>query len=291
MFIFNLGSDSSEGNIQHFDYTELRQQSVNLKNSIDSSNYKGYVCLTFDDGPDPYFTPAIVKELNRRNQRATFFLVGKYIQNLPTVNQLMIDGKHEVGNHTWSHIKLSHSGLGRAQDQLLKTSQSIKTYFGDEPNWYRPPYGLTNQSVNNLALNHGMRVLMWDVDTSDYLSPSPSTLLSRVSSRTFNGAVVLMHSNKANTNKSLPSILNWFERNKYLLVTASEWHQIKFHNKSIKDILLARMGVETIQLPPSHFNADLVDEITVEPSTNPNETVNQPVEEAVNSGTTGADEG
>lgn len=274
VFVFNLGSDvSNDEHFRVFDYSHLRDQSLEFNKNINTSNYQNYVCLTFDDGPDPVFTPAIVRELNRRGQRATFFLIGKYIQNQPFVTKLLIDGQHEVGNHTWSHMKLSHASFNNTTQQLMKTYIAIKNNFGVQPLWYRPPYGLTNSSVTNLAARDGMKLLMWDVDTSDYLNPSPTTLLNRVYRKSYNGAIILMHSNKKNTCIALPRILDYYEKNKYLLVTASEWYQLKYQHKSINEILLSRLDYEVYEIPSSHNNADEVIEFYVEPSIDPNEDI------------------
>ncbi len=275
MFVFNLGSEvSHDEQVRIFDYSELRASSFNLNKKVNETKFKNYVCLTFDDGPDPVFTPSIVHELNSRNQRATFFLIGKYIQNQPYVTKLLLEGQHEIGNHTWSHMKLSHTSLNNASQQLMKTSIAIKNSFGSQPLWYRPPYGLTNLSVTNIAVRDGMKLLMWDVDTSDYLNPTPTILLNRVLKKTYNGAIILMHSNKKNTLTALPRILDYFEKNKYLLVTASEWYELKFQHKSISDILFARLNLEIVDIPISHNNADEVFEYIIDPSSDPNESIN-----------------
>jgi peptidoglycan/xylan/chitin deacetylase (PgdA/CDA1 family) len=123
-----------------------------LNNSSENNEIKN-VSFTFDDGPHPIYTPHLLDVLKKRNIKATFFLLGEKICMYPEIaKRIHLEG-HEIGNHGWDHksfFSLSHNQM---TTQLKKTSLFIKKITGKNPTYFRPPYGHTNHSINNIVFD------------------------------------------------------------------------------------------------------------------------------------------
>jgi peptidoglycan/xylan/chitin deacetylase (PgdA/CDA1 family) len=163
--------------------------------------------LTFDDGPDPTWTPEVLRVLARYNARATFFAVGRYAEVYPQLIQAAVAAGHTVGNHTYSHWSLV--GLSREQfsREVLRAEEALGGYG---VKCLRPPYGHTDANTRAYAAELGYSVVMWTIDPYDWQQPGASVIASRVVSRAYPGAVVLFHDgggNRAQTVAALESVL------------------------------------------------------------------------------------
>lgn len=147
------------------------------------------VYLTFDDGPDPQWTPQVLRILARHDAQATFFMLGQSAAAHPDlVSRVRRDG-HAVANHTWSHPQLPHLGDGEVRSQLTRTS----TALGGKDRCMRPPYGATSPAVNSVVENSGRHSVLWDIDTEDWRRPGAQVIEHRVVQGAKPGAIVLMH--------------------------------------------------------------------------------------------------
>ncbi|MBN1926601.1 MAG: polysaccharide deacetylase family protein [Prolixibacteraceae bacterium] len=180
------------------------------------------VYLTFDDGPVPEVTPAIIDILNRYNIKATFFCVGENVVKYPEVYQQIIENGHTTGNHTFNHIK----GLSCSKDYYIKNVDEAARLINS--NLFRPPYGLLKQSQFN-TLRKRYNIIMWDVISCDYdKGLSPKSCISNVMDYVREGSIITFHDSvKAKTNvlESLPEII---ERLKH---EGFSFNKIKFPNK------------------------------------------------------------
>jgi len=148
------------------------------------------VALTFDDGPHPDSTPAILELLDRYHAKATFFLVGRRAERYPDLVRRIIDAGHEVANHTYDHLSLPMHTPGEAEEQLSRARDAI----GSECRWwFRPPFGHQTQATQRLARRMGYRVVAWSVIAEDWRSDSAEMMAERVMRGIMPGAIILMH--------------------------------------------------------------------------------------------------
>ncbi|MFD8522562.1 polysaccharide deacetylase family protein [Streptomyces capillispiralis] len=149
--------------------------------------------LTFDDGPDPRYTPDILDTLARYETRAMFFVCGEMAAENPDLLARMADEGHVVGNHTWSHPLLTELGRRRIRTEMERTSDVIEKAHGSRPEWFRAPYGAWNRAAFRLGAELGMEPLAWTVDTLDWTTPGTRTIVGRVADGAAPGVVVLSH--------------------------------------------------------------------------------------------------
>lgn len=154
-----------------------------------SHGHQPTVHLTFDDGPDPRWTPQVLAVLRRHGVRAVFFQVGQNVVAHPDlVRQIRSEG-HLVGNHTWSHARLTDLRNRAIGGQLDRTDAAL----GGRVRCVRPPYGATDPRVADVIGARGQRAVLWDVDPQDWARPGADRIVRRVLGRVHDGAVVLMH--------------------------------------------------------------------------------------------------
>ncbi|WP_329285557.1 polysaccharide deacetylase family protein [Streptomyces sp. NBC_00691] len=150
--------------------------------------------LTFDDGPDPRYTPGILETLRRHDCRAMFFVCGEMAVENPDLLREMAEDGHVVGNHSWSHPLIPKLRPSRIRDELGSTSEVIERTLGTAPLWYRAPYGAWNRHSFEIGAELGMEPLAWTVDTLDWKEPAAAgAIVRRVLDGAAPGAVVLSH--------------------------------------------------------------------------------------------------
>ncbi len=171
----------------------------------------GAVALTFDDGPDPTWTPQVLDILDRYGVKGTFFVTGAQVAAHPDLARAIVQRGHSIGNHTWNHPHLTRLSQQDLVDQLAGTSNIIRDATGGYiVSCARPPYRDGDQRVFDTIASLGMRPAYWSVDPNDYLRPAPGTLVSRVLGKVGPDGVVIMHDgggNRANTVAALPGII------------------------------------------------------------------------------------
>ncbi|MEV6957656.1 polysaccharide deacetylase family protein [Streptomyces sp. NPDC051207] len=149
--------------------------------------------LTFDDGPDPRYTPDILDTLAKHDVRAMFFVCGEMADAHRDLVSRMADEGHVVGNHTWSHPLLTRLTRSRIRSQLERTSDVIEEVYGEPPQWFRAPYGAWNRATFQIGADLGMEPLAWTVDTLDWTTPGVRSITRRVEKGAAPGVVVLSH--------------------------------------------------------------------------------------------------
>lgn len=179
------------------------------------------VALTYDDGPGVH-TNRLLDVLGRENARATFFMLGDNVpRNAATVRR-MRDMGMELGNHSRSHPNLTVLGVSGIRAQLADTQSRIRTASGVTPTVFRPPYGARNATVDAVAREQGMGVILWSVDPYDWRDRNASTVTSRVLGQAHPGAIILMHDIHGTTVDAAPAIVSGLKARGYALVTVSE---------------------------------------------------------------------
>ncbi|WP_328651977.1 polysaccharide deacetylase family protein [Micromonospora sp. NBC_00330] len=153
------------------------------------------LALTFDDGPDPRYTPQVLALLREYDVRATFCVVGENAQNHPDLIQSIVDAGHTLCNHSWHHdVGLGARSADAIRSDLLRTNAAIRAAVPNAPIvWYRQPGGAWTYPVVSVAQQLGMTPLHWSVDPSDWELPGASKITATVLSQAQPGSVVLLH--------------------------------------------------------------------------------------------------
>lgn len=140
----------------------------------------GELALTFDDGPNPAWTPRLLEILARHDVRATFFLLGSRAQTEPTLVRQIAAAGHLIGNHSWSHPNLALASASRIKEELSRTSQTLEEITGAPVRFFRPPFGARRPEVLRTARRLGMVPVMWNAMTSDWENPSAEAIAGRL---------------------------------------------------------------------------------------------------------------
>ncbi|MFH1067413.1 MAG: polysaccharide deacetylase family protein [bacterium] len=167
------------------------------------------IAITFDDGPTPGVTDVILKELDKHNLRATFFMIGKKVEVSPALAKEVVDAGHEAANHSYTHSVLSRFSASQVEYELEKTQEAIFNATGKAPLWFRPPYGAFNKRAQgHIPLSKGLGIVYWSVDPRDWSRPGASAITSRVVSQTTPGSIVLLHDLHSQTAEAVPNIFS-----------------------------------------------------------------------------------
>jgi len=136
----------------------------------------GQLALTFDDGPNPAWTPRLLDLLAEHKVHATFFMVGKFVKAELELARRVAEGGHLIGNHTWSHPDLSRIRSANVLDELTRTSDILAGITGKPVVYFRPPFGARRPYVLKLARRLGLIPVTWNAMTEDWKEPSADTI-------------------------------------------------------------------------------------------------------------------
>jgi peptidoglycan-N-acetylglucosamine deacetylase len=166
------------------------------------------IALTFDDGPTPGITELVLDVLKQRQLCATFFMIGNRISAAPEIARRALAEGHEIGNHSLTHRKLTLLPEAEAKEEMQKTQEVIAEVLHHRAVWFRPPFGVLHQKQAAMAQAMGLRVLLWDVDSTDWAKPGEEKIIETVSEKTISGSIIMLHDVDQQTVNALPSILD-----------------------------------------------------------------------------------
>lgn len=138
------------------------------------------LALTFDDGPNPAWTPQLLDMLGKRGIRATFFLIGSFADEEPILTRYIADAGHLIGNHSWSHPNLAITAPSRVREELTRTKKMLEQIVGKPVRYFRPPFGARRPDVLRIARELGMTPVLWNAMTSDWSEKSAETITARL---------------------------------------------------------------------------------------------------------------
>lgn len=180
------------------------------------------LALTFDDGPDATVTPRVLEALAKHDARATFFVLGRQARVHPELVRAIVDGGHALGHHSYSHAQRLSSA--EAADELERTCALIAEAAGREPTVFRPPYGIIDSRLCDLARERGHVAVTWTISSADS-RPIGAEVIARNIIYTPNpGDIVLMHDGPghAATAAALPEVLDKLGASGFRFVTLPE---------------------------------------------------------------------
>ncbi|MBN2910130.1 polysaccharide deacetylase family protein [Polycladomyces sp. WAk] len=191
------------------------------------SGGKKVVALTFDDGPDTYYTNQVLNILKKEGVHATFFVTGKNAQAHPEMIRRILQEGHVLGNHSWNHPDLTRLTQSQAVAQIERTNTVIFKLTGMRMRLFRPPYGKLNDQLKQRFHQMGYTIVNWSVDTRDWAGTPVAKIMRYVQHQTGPGGIILQHSAGApghldNTIKALPRIIKYLKSHGYEIVTIPE---------------------------------------------------------------------
>jgi len=177
------------------------------------------VAITFDDGPDPRWTPKILDILKAANVKAAFFLVGVNAEHYPGLVRRIVDEGHEIGNHTYYHPNLALCWPEHVRLELNATQLLLESITGRATTLFRPPYAadtspsqLSELTPLQIAQDLNYLVVLENIDPQDWAKPGADIILQRVKQQRRDGSIILLHDaggDRSQTVEALPRILDW----------------------------------------------------------------------------------
>lgn len=151
------------------------------------------IALTFDDGPHPSYTYRILDILDRYGVKATFFMIGTNVEYYPEVAREVLRRGHEIGNHTYSHSRLTQMDGPTLREELRKSEVVMEQTLGIRSKLFRPPEGVVSEAVRSCSDTGGYTVVLWSVDTRDWETKQVGAIADHVLREVSPGAIILMH--------------------------------------------------------------------------------------------------
>jgi peptidoglycan/xylan/chitin deacetylase (PgdA/CDA1 family) len=151
------------------------------------------IALTYDDGPNDPYTLRLLEVLARHGVHATFFLIGRYVQQRPDIAREIVQAGHIVGNHTLTHPLLTLKSETEIRHQLSQCRSALEDAIGEHSNLFRPPFGGRRPAVLRVARNLGLEPVMWNVTGYDWNAHSAEMIERKVAKQIRGGDVILLH--------------------------------------------------------------------------------------------------
>jgi peptidoglycan/xylan/chitin deacetylase (PgdA/CDA1 family) len=151
------------------------------------------IALTYDDGPNDPHTLKLLDVLAKHGVRATFFMIGRYVQQRPDIALAVAQAGHGIGNHTFTHPLLIFESVARTRTQLVDCRRALEDAIGEHSNLFRPPFGGRRPATLRVARALGLETAMWNVTGYDWNAPPAAVIEKKVIRQIRGGDVVLLH--------------------------------------------------------------------------------------------------
>ncbi|MEI6499585.1 MAG: polysaccharide deacetylase family protein [Armatimonadota bacterium] len=197
------------------------------------------IALTFDDGPSPDITPSVLKTLARYKAKATFFVMGQWVQEYPALAQQVATAGHAVESHSFSH-PTDDVNIPHATRELERAATIIEQICGSRPHLFRPPYGALHWNMSKVAARQGYCVVKWTLCGADGAKENAADIVRNVTTAPHPGDIVLLHDghDHEETVRALPEIMRRLSAQGYRFVTLPQllrmWDVAKGPVKSVR---------------------------------------------------------
>jgi peptidoglycan/xylan/chitin deacetylase (PgdA/CDA1 family) len=151
------------------------------------------ILLTFDDGPNDPHTLNLLQVLAKYNVRATFFMIGRHVQQRPDIARAVAEAGHVIGNHTFTHPNLIFKSAQQTHHQLLDCRHALQDAIGEHSNLFRPPFGGRRPSTLRTARELALQTIMWNVTGYDWNAPPAAVIENKIAHQMRGGDVILLH--------------------------------------------------------------------------------------------------
>ena len=196
---------------------DLDSEYTNEDGSVINASKK-LIAITFDDGPGPY-TDRLVDILNSNKVNATFFMLGKNLENYRSTVLNVYNSGNEIGYHSYAHANFKRQDLETIKSEFATSNEILKSITGTTFSLIRPPYGSINADIKN-AIDASF--ILWNVDTEDWRHKDPEYLLNYTLENISEGSIVLFHDIHASSVDAIEKILPYLYVEGYQVVTVSE---------------------------------------------------------------------
>jgi peptidoglycan-N-acetylglucosamine deacetylase len=201
------------------------------------------VALTFDDGPSPVYTPQIMALCKLYQARGTFFVMGHRVEQYPGLVQGLIKAGHEVGNHSFSHPRLTKIAQLSREQELERTAVNLDLLgCPQSERLFRPPYSAYDDRLKAYLANTRRCLVLWSIDSGDWRGLAAPAIIKNVLSRVRNGAIIIFHdnnedaqANRQSTVEALKTILPALKAAGYRMVTVSQLLNYQFYFRAGED--------------------------------------------------------
>ena len=180
------------------------------------------VSLTFDAAWGNEDTQQLIDILQKYNVRATFFLVGQWVDKYPESVKALADAGMEIGNHSNEHPHMAKLSEKQIRDEVTSCNEKINSVTGVSPTLFRCPYGEYNDTVIGTINSMNMYPVQWNVDSLDWKGIGADEIISRVKNGVEPGSIILFHNAAENTPEALPDIIEYLLSEGYEIVPVSE---------------------------------------------------------------------
>ncbi len=161
---------------------------------IGTASGKREMALTFDDGPNDPYTLQLLDVLSQYNVKATFFLIGKYVDQRPDIVREVVSAGHVVANHTYTHPNVIFKSQEQFRDELSRCERALDDAVGNNhAPLFRPPFGGRRPAVFRTLIKNGLKPILWSVTSYDWSAKSSEAIERKVTGQVRGGDVILLH--------------------------------------------------------------------------------------------------
>jgi peptidoglycan-N-acetylglucosamine deacetylase len=193
------------------------------------------IALTFDDGPNPPYTNAVLDVLERYGVPATIFCVGLHASVFDQEVSRIAEQRHVLGNHTWSHPFLPDLTAAQLREQIVRTNAACRASGGNVSRFFRPPYGSRSPELLEWLAGNDVIVTLWDVEPLDWTCPGAQAIADAVLTQARPGSIVLLHDgggDRSQTVQALPTIIEGLLERGYEFATVDALAAGREHRRS-----------------------------------------------------------
>jgi peptidoglycan/xylan/chitin deacetylase (PgdA/CDA1 family) len=151
------------------------------------------IALTYDDGPNDPHTLRLMEVLEKDGVRATFFLIGRYVEMRPDIVREVFKAGHMIGNHTFTHPYLAVTSAAKTREEVENCQHAIEDATGESPKLFRPPFGSRRPYTLRSARSLRLEPIMWNVTSWDWKVPPAAKIVQTCNRHMQGGDVILMH--------------------------------------------------------------------------------------------------
>jgi len=200
------------------------------------------IALTYDDGPNDPHTLKLLDVLAKHSVRATFFMIGRYVQQCPDIARAVAQAGHVIGNHTFTHPLLIFESAARTRTQLLQCRSALQDAVGEHSNLFRPPFGGRRPATLRVARALGLETVMWNVAGYDWNAPPAAVIEKKIVRQMRGGDVILLHdgghrvmgADRAQTVIATDNLIRRYKDQGYEFVTLEEMLAVSRQLSAIK---------------------------------------------------------
>ncbi|WP_435923571.1 polysaccharide deacetylase family protein [Paenibacillus sp. DYY-L-2] len=184
------------------------------------------VAFTFDDGPNPVYTPQLLEIFREAGGKATFFMIGTQMEQYPEVVKEVHEAGHEIGNHTYTHPALTELHKAECKEELVRTERLIEQITGSRPQVFRPPYFAYNEQVASVVGEFGYKAIgAVNGEATDWEMPGVKHIVDKTREQVRPGSILIFHDgfdDRSQTVEAVRILVEELTADGYELLTASE---------------------------------------------------------------------